>query len=249
MKSSRSLIALLLYSGVLVGAVLAGVQPWLLAIFVVSAAYSTWRTRKRSNEAQTFWNVVWAVRHAAAEDRARLVEELEPAMLRANVERVLARDGSDERLGDVEQFPFPLGLRRQATLLYWIMWALALGLLTASALSEASPFARILAVALATLCALVARWASHREVLLQSVVEITPFRISELLPNGTIRTLSWNNYVELRNEPAMSRWVVSAGLADEGIPLDYRRMGFSRLVDRARTYGRFPTSDSSPPTA
>jgi hypothetical protein len=134
-----------------------------------------------------------------------------------------------------------LSLRRQATLLYWMMWAIALGLLAASALSSASVLFRILGVTLAAICALVARWASKREVLLQSVLEITPFRISELLPDGMIRTLSWNNYLELRNEPARSRFVLTAGRTDEGIPLDYRRMGFTRLVDRVRTYGKFPS--------
>jgi len=240
MSLSRSLIVGVLYSAVLIGGFLAGVEPLVLGLFIVSAAYSTWRSRRRRTETQTFWNVVWKLRHAGADERAQLIEALEPVTLRTQVERVLARDGSDERSGDIEQFPFPLSLRRQATVLYWMMWAVALGLLVASALSTESLFSRILGVALAGICALVARWASKREVLLQSVLEITPFRISELLPDGVIRTLSWNNYLELRNEPARSRFVISAGQRDEGIPLDYRRMGFTRLVDRVRTYGKFP---------
>lgn len=241
MRLSRPLIVAVLYSAVLIGGFLAGVEPVVLGFFVLSAAYSTWRNRRRRNETQGFWNVVWKLRHAGADERAKLIEELEPVTLRAQVERILSRDGSDERSGDIEQFPFPLSLRRQAAVLYWMMWALAVGLLAASALSSASLVFRVLGVALAAICALVARWASKREVLLQSVVEITPFRISELLPDGVIRTLSWNNYLELRNEPARSRFVLSAGRTDEGIPLDYRRMGFTRLVDRVRTYGKFPS--------
>jgi len=241
MKLSHSLIAAFLYSAILIGGFLAGADAWVLGLFVLSAAYSTWRNRRRRSQAQTFWGLVWKLRHAAADERAKLMDELEPSTLRAQVERVLARDGSDERSGDIEQFPFPQGLRRQATLLYWSMWALALGLLAASAFSAAPLVFRVFGIVIAAICALMALWASKREVLLQSVVEITPFRISELLPDGVIRTLSWNNYLELRNEPARSRLVLSAGPTDEGIPLDYRRMGFTRLVDRVRTYGRFPT--------
>jgi uncharacterized membrane protein YqjE len=239
------LIVVALVASILVGALLAGVEPPSIVLFMIAAAFSTWRNRRRRRDAEAFWSVVWQVRHAAAADRARLLEELQSPKLRDRIKQILIEDGAEELSGDVERFPFPATLRRQATRLYWTMWVLAFGLLAMSVMSGAPIFYAIVGISLAALCAWIAWHASRQEASLQSLLEVTPFRISELLPNGVVRSLSWNNHLVLRNEPRHRRLVLSVGPHDDGIPIDYRRMGFSRLIELVRLYGSFPTSESS----
>jgi Flp pilus assembly protein TadB len=242
----RSFLVALLYGAILVGALLSGVQPSVLAFFVLSAAASTWRTRKVRREAEAFWSIVWEARHASTEERARLIGDLPSGKVRRRVEQILAQDGSQEQVGDVERFPFPASLHRHATRLYWIMWVVAVALFSISALSSAPLAFRLIGVGVAAVSAFVAWHASQRETGFRSVLEVTPFRISERLANDVVRTLSWNNYLELRNEPKRSRLLLSTG-DEDAIALDYRRMGFARLVELVRTYGRFPAPDSFPP--
>jgi hypothetical protein len=243
--SSRTVVATALYGAVLVAALLLGVSPESLGAVVLMTALSSWRARRRAAKSSAFWSIVWKLRHAPRDERTRMLAELEPDKLRADVTRVLEADGSEERHDGLEQFPFPKSLVKQTTRLYWTMWAFAIVLLAIVALSDEPMAYRLAGVAVAGLCGFVAYRAWQRENAFQTIIEVTPFRISELHPNGLIRTIQWNQYLELRNEPQRSRVRLSGGEHDAGLTLDYRRMGFTRLLALVREYGRFAEGNAS----
>jgi hypothetical protein len=244
--STRTLIAAALYGAVLVAALLLGVSPESLLLAAVITSVSSWRARRKAAKATAFWSVVWKLRHATNDERTRMLAELEPAKLREEVTRVLAADGSEERVDGLEQFPFPKTLIKQTTRLYWTMWVFSIALLAISAFTAGPMAYRLAGVAVAGLCGFVAFRAWQREDAFQTIIEVTPFRISELHPNGLIRTIQWNQYLELRNEPQRSCVRLSSGEHDEGLALDYRRMAFTRLLELVREYGRFSKAESAP---
>jgi len=71
----------------------------------------------------------------------------------------------------------------------------------------------------------------------------------ELFPDGQSRTVLFSHYLELHNEPKEQRLRLTPDASDPGIVLDYRRMGFDRLVDLIMTYGDFETSNSDSPAS
>jgi hypothetical protein len=222
-------------------------EPSQLALFAVVGAISTWRNRRQREREIAFWSVVWQLRQASAGDRARMLAELEPEHLRTKVEAILSHDGSNEAVGDVEQFPYPLGLRRLANRAYWFMWALAVSMLITAAAIPAPVWLRCIPLVVAG-CGAYAAWsASQRERSFASVIEVTPFRVSELFPDGRVRTVLFSWYLELHHEAQHQRLRLTPKRDEPGIILDCRRMGFDRLVELVVRYGDFRPvpSDSS----
>jgi hypothetical protein len=174
-----------------------------------------------------------------------MLGELEPLKLRKRVAAILDQDGTNEVVGDVEQFPFPRGLRRLAARAYWGAWVLAFTMLMVAAFAAAPLWLRCLPIVVAASAAYGAWLASCRERSYDSVIEITPFRVSELFPDGRMRTVLFNRYLELHHEPQLKRLRLTPNPEDPGIILDFRRMGFDRMVDRIIEYGQFQP-DSSP---
>lgn len=177
-----------------------------------------------------------------------MLAQLEPPKLRDAVAAILAKDGSDEQSGDVERFPFPDGLGRVYRRRYWVFWSLTVVVLLLVSFAEMQVVVRILAVAIAAMLAYGVWTSDRRERSVQSVLEVTPFRISEMHPNGLTRTISWNRHLELHNEPERMRWRLGATRDQkQGILLDYRRMGFARLFELVIQYGQFQNADEPAP--
>jgi hypothetical protein len=221
-----------------------GVSKTNLAFFVLYSAFSTWRGRKQRRETAAFWAIVWEVRMASQPQRAEMLASLEPAKLRDAVAAILAKDGSEIQNGDVERFPFPDGLVRLYRRRYWIFWSLTVVVLLLASFVETEFFVRVVALVVAGMCAYGAWTSERKEQFVQTILEVTPFRISETYPSGLTRTISWSRALELRDEPGNSRWLLGAS-HDEGenIVLDYRRMGFARLLELVIQYGRFRPVD------
>ena len=165
------------------------------------------------------------------------------------IARVIQNDGAEEQDGDVERFPYPDGLRRFVLRRYWTLWGLAALLLLLSGFSAMWMPLRIGGAVLAGVFGALAWRASREERALESVIEVTPFRVSECFPDGMRRTLSLGGSLVLRNEPERQRVMLASVNEDLGIPLDYRRMGFARLYDLVRRYGGFEQSDALPPAS
>lgn len=124
------------------------------------------------------------------------------------------------------------------------MWVIALTMLAIAALVPAPLWLRCLPVAVAACCAYGAWSAARSERSYDSLVEITPFRVSELFPDGRMRTVLFNGYLELHHEPKLRQLRLTPNPQDPGIILDFRRMGFDRMVELIVRYGRF-RSDST----
>lgn len=227
----------------------AGVEPGFIALFGAMTALSAWRHRKEERERAAFYHIVWQLRAADRPTRERLLAELEPPKLRHAIARVIANDGAEEREGDVERFPYPRGLRRLFARRYWVLWSLAALLLLISAFSSMWMPLRAISAVLALLMGALAWRASREERSLDSVIEVTPFRVSECFPDGMRRTLSLRGSLLLRDEPRRQRVLLSGSRDDPGIALDYRRMGFARMYELVRRYGGFENPGGAPPAS
>lgn len=250
--SERSRQTLLIVAAV--GAVaaltfIANLAPSALVVLAASAAFSNWRARRARHKAAAFWTLVWRVRGADAADRAQILADIAPAELRQRIERILARDGAEERDGDIERFPFPLGLRRRIARRYWTCWSVGVVSLIGAAASVSNIPLTVAAICLAVIAGTGAWRASRQEAVLEPIIEITPSRISELRPDGGQRTLLWNRELELfLNEKAAHGTLRERG-SDTEIQLDYRRLGIARLLALVVRYGQFAEVESLPPAS
>lgn len=235
-------VVALLVVVVVAAAYAAGVPSNSITLFAVASVFSAWHGRRARRRRDAFQSIIRELRAADRETRARMLHDLEPRALRDAVAQVLGRDGSEESDAGVERFPYPEGLRRFIARKYWILWGATTLLLLIGAFSDAWMSLRLLSLAVAGACGYGAWKTARREAGLQSVIEVTPFRVSELLPGGDRTTLLFGRYLELRDEPAKQRMLITGGSDDTGIALDYRRMGFDRLVELVLLHGGFHQS-------
>jgi hypothetical protein len=177
--------------------------------------------------------------------REAMLERIPSRRLRGYLKVVLEADGSEEREGDVEQFPYPRSFARRYSRLYWATTVLgAASLLSAAFVMDLDEVNRVVAIGIGVACVSAAWWASRQQRVYASIIEVTPFRLTERAVDGTSRTLLFNRYLELHNDPKKGRAVLTAGGPDRGITLDYRRMAFSRLASLVITYGGFHVEQS-----
>src|SRR5262249_8497765 len=144
--------------------------------------------------------------------------------------------------------PFPRSLQRAQRIIWWTAWGLGVAVLIVAALSNAALGVRVIAAAVGAGCAVMLWWLSRRQSAFATIIEGSPFRISEIAPDGSPRSLRFNRYPELPHEPKQSRFRLSPGRNEFGIVLDYRRMGFDRLVERVIEYGGFRFEPAAPGT-
>jgi hypothetical protein len=241
------LIAVLLLGSVLYRVVGSSVAP--LLVFAVTSALNVFRARRREHR-QTLDSLLSHLRSLGQDERLAALDTIAHPTLRAYVEAALARDGSDERVGDVERFPFSRAERRRADVTYWIGWGVAVASLAWAALGDMARVWRAAILVPAAVGGLVAWAAARRQRRYSSVLEVTPFRLTEEWPDGLRRTVMFNRYLELENEPAQKRVILRPGGAgSEGIAIDYDRLGFRRLMELVVAYGGFAIEkDESPAT-
>jgi hypothetical protein len=228
---------------------IANLAPSALVVLAASTAFSNWRARRVRRKAAAFWALVWQVRGTDAADRPQMLAEIAPAELRRRIEQIVARDGIEERDGDVERFPFPLGLRRRIARRYWTCWSIAVASLIGAAATVANTPLTVAAICLAVLAGIGAWRASRQEAVLEPIIEITPSRISELRPDGGKRTLLWNRDLELFLNAKAAYGTLRERASNIEIQLDYRRLGISRLLDLVVRYGQFAEVESLPPAS
>jgi hypothetical protein len=248
-RPRRMMIVVAILTAAALLAYAAGVAPGAIVLFGAMSALSAWRHRKEQRERAAFYHIVWELRSADRPTRERLLAELEPPKLRNAIALVIANDGTEEQEGDLERFPYPQGLKRFVSRRYWVLWGLAALLLLLSAFSSMWMPLRGISALLALLFGFLAWRASREERALESVIEVTPFRVSECFPDGMRRTLSLRGFLVLRNEPQQQRVLLAGGRDDPEIALDYRRMGFARMCELVWQYGGFENHDGVTPAS
>jgi len=212
-------------------------QLVLLVVFLARVLLGTYRAREGRNALSQILATLRSQDHAG---RQAILERIPSPRLRGYLEEVLRSDGSEAREGDVEQFPYPRSMQRRWVRSYWLATiAGAAALLWAALAAKATAFWRLIAIVSGVSAVASAWWSSKQQRALASVIEITPFRLTERAADGTSRTLLFNRYLELHNEPSKQRAILTAGGPDGAILLDYRRMAFNRLASLVMQYGGF----------
>lgn len=217
-------------------------QLALVVVVLVRVVLGTYRAREGRNALS---QILATLRSQDRAGRQAILDRIPSPRLRAYLEEVLRNEGSEEREGDVEHFPYPRSMQRRWARAYWLATlAGAAALLWAAIAAKAATLWRVVAITFGALAVMGAWLSSKRQRALASVIEITPFRLTERAADGTSRTLLFNRYLELHNEPRRQRAILTAGGPHGAILLDYRRMAFNRLASLIMQYGGFQPDDS-----
>lgn len=191
------------------------------ALVALVAIWTAWRVRR----------VVHRLRSLAPDDRGEVLgRHIAPEARDFHAKR-LAAEGSVEVDGVVERFPFSPVDRREAFALFWGAAAIAtIALAVAHGVGGVREGARGLALFTGMLAVLTMPVFSRRSYRLASVIELTPFAIIEVRPDGRRRWLYWRQPLTLQNRP----WLRRVDLAPQGsrdhIALHYARVVFDGLI-------------------
>jgi hypothetical protein len=212
-----------------------------LAVFViVRVGWSTYHKRKADIR-----RAIAELRTYEAADRQRILEAVESEDLRQRLRSELGRDGSETRDGLTEVFPFPEALRRRATRRYWRDWATsAAALLIAALVPALDPIWRELWLAAGIVLLWRARRFNRWYQAVASVIEVNPFRIAHVWPDGARQTISFADGAVCEDVPADQLFVVRSGSV--AIPVSYHLMGFNRIAQLVEEYGAAIPTDSPP---
>ncbi len=139
--------------------------------------------------------------------------------------------------GAIETFPFPATSIRENTVVFWLAAVAALAALVAVFVLRAMPpvaqwMLWVLSFLLAGLLAAIRSRGKH----LHSVVEISPFAVSLVQPDGGRRTFQWSAVLAARNRRWRRRVDLYSQSDGDPIPLDYGRLGFVRICDLVQQY-------------
>ena len=180
-------------------------------------------------------------------DRWAAVDAIESEEFKASVTRALVREGSESRDGHTEIFPLPRTLKHGVNLRFWrLMAAGGAGLAIAAFFPGISHTARIVWVLLGAAFAV----RAHRYVgpvrLLDTIVEINSYRLTQVWPEGVRITLSFSDGLKLENRPDKECVVVSGN--KDVIVLSSHILGIRRLLKLIIANGAVWT-ESAPPAA
>jgi hypothetical protein len=243
------------------------------AIFIAYAILMVWRVSAGMGEGWWLYvagftiliRITYRIEHVLEESRVRkhvaYLSALDPADAEARLNRIwsvsarralsemLHEEGAVESDGAAERFPFPRSVRRAVSTLFWFLAGAAVaafGVLAFS--SRVSSVVEWGAWLSGAVLALGAGWARRESRMLASVLEVSRFGVTEIADDGTRRALRWTQPLLLRNRPKRRRLELhGTQRPDSIIPLDYRRLGFERLLRSVVEYGGFrPTAEEEP---
>jgi len=246
--SERSQGLLLLGLFVLAAFVLdkvAGASAWTILLLVVIAFRDAPAAYRSRQDRKALALLIDMLRSQQSIVRESMLGQIQSPQLVGYIREVLAADGSEEREGDVERFPFPGSLRRRVEIGYWLLWLVSAAVLSFAAFTEMTAASRIVALVIAAAAGATAYYMIQVQRRFATIIEVTPFRVSEIWGDGTKRTVLFNRYLELHHEPRRRRLRLSPGDSQFGIGLDYRRLAFNRLLQLVIEYGGFQVGESS----
>ena len=203
-------------------------------IALYTLALSAWRARKRRLD--DVRRAVIDLRQHEAVDRRAILAGLETGDFRSSVERELEREGTETSDGLTEVFPLPGGFRRRAMLQYWRSWAYsAAALLVAAFVPDLDPRWRGVWLGLGLAFAYRAWRKTRLRVIAESVIELNPFRIAYIQPDGVRLSISFADGAHCEDVPEDRMFVVRSG--DMMVPVSYSLVGFNRIAKLVEDYG------------
>jgi|KBSMisStaDraftv2_1062788.scaffolds.fasta_scaffold212655_3 hypothetical protein len=155
------------------------------------------------------WVAFWQVRRTAhwlrqfdEEQRATI---LGTAFLPLEIQYELVAHGHPEQAGVVDRFMFsPVDRRELRVLMGTTLFGAAAILITVMAL-EMNAMTRAIAVASAVALCAAALWCRRGLSEINRIFEVTPFGLSEIHEDGTIRRIVWGRGLTLRNHEKRRR--------------------------------------------
>ena len=174
-----------------------------------------------------------------AEERQVALAEIGDGEVEREIKQGLDEEPITEGTDRVERFSFPRRMSRDLTVMYLFGTVVALGAAVLAALAP-SPDLRLTAAAAALVAAITTiTWGWRRSRILASAIEISPFAISQVWPDGTRYTMLWRDVWCLRNRPGLGLVEVLGADRRTGIHLHYDRVAFKRAVELVLQYGGF----------
>ena len=175
--------------------------------------------------------------------RDELVGKIWMSRTRRELATRLAAEAAVTTEAGIERFPFPRMDTRQTVQLFWGLVPVAAVLLgSAAGLLRLGIGLRLTLIAAGMILVAILILLRRRERHLRTVIEISPFNITEVAPNGAGRRITFNAPLELRNRPRLGRIELRLSGTSDFIALDYDRVGFVRALNRVLDYGGFRAS-------
>jgi hypothetical protein len=169
------------------------------------------------------------------------IQRIWMAGARFQLRRLLEAEGAADTSSLAESYPFAVGAKRAVGVIFWVTAtaaALCLGALVVGPRRVPAHWGWPL-WALATALIFVAAALRIRTRHLESMLELTPYAISETWPDGARRTIRWGGPLLLRYRRWLRRLELSVPGQATVICLDLDRIGIDRAVRLTLEYGRF----------
>jgi hypothetical protein len=212
---------------------------WFVLRFLIWVAeHGQWRWRERQ--------AVRAVRSLDPAHQEALISKMWLSVDRRFYRKRLAAEGTPERADAVERFFFGASDHRENVLLFWVTAVVCMGLLTVLyTLRDLPTWAACSLWVITVILMIVLAWLRRRERHLATVLEISPFAISEVTPDGTRRTIQWSQALVLWNRPRLRRAQLHVAGRADFVALDYSRLAFERIANLVLDYGKFRREGAS----
>ena len=196
------------------------------------------------------WVAFWQVRRTThwlrqfdEEQRATI---LGTAFLPLEIQYELVEHGHPEQAGVVDRFTFsPVDRRELRVLMGTALGGAAAILITMMALEMNAMTHAIAAACVVALCVAVL-WCRRGLSEINRIFEVTPFGLSEIREDGTVRRIVWGQGLTLRNHEMKRRIEVSVQDAPFRIEIPYSVVGFARLAELIVERGGFVHAESHP---
>jgi hypothetical protein len=197
---------------------------------VVEAMYNRWLLRA---EVKAYLSMDPA-------ERSEQLDRLWLSVARNYLRERLEGEAEVEVSGPVERYPFPHMDRHFTSRVFWGIAVLGVAVVAPATGLFASPpwwpYLAIptLAVSIVALFVL-RRWERH----LATTLELSPFGLAEVHPNGDRRSIPFNQPLVLQNRPWRRRLELRPATSSEYIAIDYGRVAVLRLVKLLSEYAGF----------
>ena len=216
------------------------VQAWIIIGLALGALIY-----REVREAVAFSRLLHELRSLDRGDRSDVLARILDAQVRERLAAHVARDPVNPSVPPVDRFSFPQSLRQSTLITYWIAILVAAGLIISAILWTPAVTPAIVLVFAALVLAGYAWWLHRRIPYLDSTLEISPFAISEVYPDGSRRTLLWRDAHWLINRRRSRRLDVTTANVRERIQVHYQRLEFYRAVKLVIEYGGFRPGDTA----
>jgi hypothetical protein len=215
--------------------------PWLM-FAIVGAVYSVVFVFIWGRRGLVAWRVRRVVHHLRRFDaakRATILGGLDDEQTQAYFDYRLGDHGAPEVTGLVERFTFSPVDRQEMKVAMWGSTLAAFGISLPVAILDLNDAMRAIAFGVMLLLVMIATMLRRGLSRLQRDFEVSPFGLSEIVADGTVRRLFWGYGLTLRNRRWLRRIELSHASDRAFIDIPYSVVGFKRLVELVLTKGGF----------